>query len=139
MPKQRVSKASSKGYDPLQDRQYLSPEMLAFFKKHLEDLRQRILSKENAISLNLVDTTTREADLIDQGATEDLHYGDLSLQEHEDILRQEIENALQRIKDGTYGYCETTGEPIGVKRLLLVPTARYTIKVQEKIEQENKR
>lgn len=125
-------------YDPLKDENYMSAEMLMFFKQKLEELRLRVTNKEGDITTDLASVSNREGDRADQGATEDLYYGDISLQEHEEYLRQEIENALQRIKDGTYGYCLTTGEPIGVKRLLLVPTARYSIKVQEKIERENK-
>jgi DnaK suppressor protein len=139
MQQHLVSSSMPKGYDPLKDTDYLSPDMCNYFKHKLEELREQILKKEDSISLNLVHTTTREADLLDQGATEDLHYGELSIQEHEERLRQEIENALQRLKDGTYGYCEITGNPIGVKRLILIPTARYSIKAQEKIEKDYKR
>lgn len=139
MKQQFISSKLPAGYDPNKDQNYISADMCCYFKKKLEDMRQKILEKENSISLNLVNSTTQEPDPVDQGTTEDLHYGDLVFQEHEEHLRQEIESALQRIKDGTYGYCEITGKPIGVKRLLLVPTARYCIKVQEKIEKENKR
>lgn len=139
MQQHLVTTTAPNDYDPVKDTDYLSPDMCNYFKNKLEELRQQILEKEESISLNLVHTTTREADLLDQGATEDLHYGELSIQEHEERSRQEIENALQRLKDGTYGYCEITGNPIGVKRLMLIPTARYSIKAQEKIEKDFRR
>jgi DnaK suppressor protein len=125
-------------YDPLLDVNYMSPQMIEYFKHKLEELRHRILEKEENISSDIARVDNNNTDVADQGATEDLHYVDISLHEHEEYLRQEIENALQRVKDGTYGYCLTTGEPIGVKRLLLVPTARYSIKIQQILERDHK-
>jgi DnaK suppressor protein len=126
-------------YDPLNDSEYMSKQMLNYFKDKLERMDKEILKKEASISLSLVDDPNREPDHVDQGTNEEIHIADFSLQEHEDQLRQEVELALKRIKEGTYGYCEETGEAIGVKRLLAVPYARYCLKVQEHKEQERKR
>ena len=126
------------GYDPEQDATYMSPAMLSFFEKKLKVLQIETIEKEQDISHSLVDNPNREADMVDQGAQEGQYYTDFMLQEHEDHLRVATEKALERIRQGTYGYCEVTSEPIGVKRLLIVPTAKYCIKVQEEREAKNK-
>ena len=117
----------------------MSEDMLNHFKLELQLMRDQILQKEEAISTSLMDEPFRMPDLIEQSANNGQHYEDFMIQDHEDSIRQEIESALQRIEDGTFGYCEETGEPIGIKRLLAVPYARYTIKVQESKEEERKR
>jgi DnaK suppressor protein len=86
-----------------------------------------------------MDDANREADHTNHGTNEELHIQDFTFQEHEDQLRHQVELALKHIEEGTYGYCEETGEPIGVKRLLVVPYARYCLKVQKYKEDERKR
>lgn len=126
-------------YDPLNDPGYMSEQMLDYFKNRLEKMDKEISKKEESISLSLIDDPNREPDHVDQGANEGIHIADFNLQEHEDQLRHEVGLALKRINEGTYGYCEETGEAIGVKRLLAVPYARYCLKVQKHKEQERKR
>jgi len=128
-----------KQYDLLKDPQYMSPDMVLYFKNQLTNLCQSLLEKEKAISLSLTHEPYREPDPVDEGVNEELHFSDFAFQEHEDHLRREIELALQRIKEGKYGYCEETGEPIGVQRLMLVPYTRYCAKIQEQRELEKKR
>lgn len=119
--------------------EYMSEDMLNYFKSKLQMMREQILQKEESISTSLMDEPFRLPDLVEQSANNELHHEDFLFQDHEDSIRQEIESALQRIDDGTFGYCEETGEPIGIKRLLAVPYARYNVKVQELKEQEKKR
>lgn len=126
-------------HNSFENSEYMSDEMLQHFKEMLEGMRDQILQKETAISLSLVDEPFRIADVIEQSANDEQHKEEFIVQEHEDSIRQEIEAALQRILDGTYGYCEETGDPIGLKRLMAVPYARYCVKVQEFKEQERKR
>jgi DnaK suppressor protein len=123
-------------YNPLNDSQYMSEEMVNYFKDRLMQMHADILKKRASISLSLLGTPHREPDRIDQATNEGLHIQDFMFQEHGDQLLHELESVLKRIKDGTYGYCEETGKPIGVKRLIAVPYARYCLKVQKYKEQE---
>jgi DnaK suppressor protein len=119
--------------------EYISEEMLTYFKEYLQKKHEEILQKEEAISFSLLNEPIRMADSLDQSSSEEIHHEDFMIQEHEDYLRHEIESALQRIEEGTFGYCEETGDPIGLKRLIAVPYARYCLKVQEHKEQAVKR
>lgn len=126
-------------YHPSNDPEYMSEQMLNYFKDKLQKMDKQLLEKEEVISLSLVDAPNREPDHVDQGTNEELLIQDFMFQEYEDQLRHEVESALQRINDGTYGYCEETGNPIGVKRLLVVPYARYCLEIQNLKEYERKR
>jgi DnaK suppressor protein len=132
------SKALS-AYDPFDEGDYMSEQMLGYFKDKLQEILKQVIEKKEAISLSLVKTPIRIPDRADQGANEELLNQNYMFQEHETRLQQEIESALQRIDKGDYGYCEETGNPIGLRRLLAVPYARYCLKVQENKEQERKK
>jgi DnaK suppressor protein len=123
----------------VEESNYISEQMLHFLKESLQKMRQQILQKEEEISLSLINEPIRVADSIDQSANEEQHYEDFRVQEHENQLRHEIELALKKIENGTYGYCEETDDPIGLKRLLALPYARYCVKVQAQKEQALKR
>jgi len=123
-------------YNPLNDSVYMSDQMLAYFKNKLLKMHQKIIKEENAISLSLVDAPNRDSDPIDRGSNEELAGDKFTFQEHEDHIRHEIEAALERINTRIYGYCEETCEPIGVKRLLAVPYARYSLSVQTHKEKD---
>ncbi|MBM3633652.1 MAG: TraR/DksA family transcriptional regulator [Alphaproteobacteria bacterium] len=126
-------------YDPFNDPEYMSEQMLCYFKDKLEKMHKQVLAKEEAISLSLTEAPNREPDPVDQGTNEGLHNRDFMFQEHEDQVRHEIELGLERINEGIYGYCEETGEPIGVKRLLAVPYTRYCFKAQDFKERKMKK
>ncbi len=126
------------GYDPLEDPEYMSDHMRQYFKNKLSLMLHDLLKKEQIISLSLMDASHREADHIDQGASEELRYNQFAFQEHDNLLLREVEEALERIHDKTYGYCEETGDPIGIRRLEAVPHTRYCLKVQQDKEQTSK-
>lgn len=119
--------------------EYMSEEMLVYFKSKLLSMRDHLITKEMATSLKLVDEPIGVSTFTNHSSTEEIHDEDFKVQEHEELLRHEIESALQRIHDGTFGFCEETGKEIGVKRLMAVPYARYCIQVQQSKEQEKKR
>lgn len=126
-------------YAPLNDSQYMSDLMLNYFKETLQKMQKQVLEAEETIFLSLTSSANREPDFLDRGVYEEQHSESFMLQEHEGRLLQEIELALKRIKDGCYGYCEETGKPIGVKRLLAIPYARYCLKTQEYQEHKKKK
>lgn len=134
-----LARGLPKGYDPQQDKDYMSPYMLRYFKDKLKNMLNEILKKENEISHSMLDEPYRQPDHVDEAASESLHFNEFMFQEHEDLLRHEVEEALGRINKGTYGYCADTGDPIGVKRLLSVPTAIYRADIQQAKEREKGR
>jgi len=121
-------------------------------RKHLEEFRE-ILMNERARLLKDVrrnDKAIRHADgeseggagrahsnhLADQGSDEAEYETKLLLSATQNVYLREIEEALQRIEDGSYGVCEISGEDINLERLRAIPTARLSIAAQEKLEQE---
>lgn len=129
---------TTSAYDPLKDPEYMSQQMLRYFRDKLIKLRQDILTKERGNSFSMGNTPFREPDYVDQGTMEGLHHGDFALQKYEDQVRHKVEAALARFHEGTFGYCEETGEAIGVQRLLAVPYACYSLKVQNHKENQGK-
>ena len=117
-------------YNPRNDRQYMSFNMKAYFRNMLYQELQQLLEEEHMHSLSLSENTNREADFVDQGSSEELRFNCGVYQEHEMHLRHDIESALRRMADGTYGYCIATGNPIGVERLIAAPSAKYCLQVQ---------
>jgi len=121
-------------YNPLEDEVYMSLYMLRFFQNKLENMLNEILYKRDEVSNIDVIGLDKYSDDIDQATIEGVNFQESILQEHEKELKYDILDAIEKIKNGSYGYCEETGEPIEIKRLLTVPTAKYTVEVQTKIE-----
>jgi DnaK suppressor protein len=105
-------------YNPLNDSVYMSSDMRRYFQNRLY---QELLEEEQSLSLSLPKNANREPDFVDQSAMEGLRFNYHVYQEHEQHLRHEVEAALQRLADGSYGYCVATGKPIGVERLIAAP------------------
>lgn len=122
-------------YDPRKDQHYMSENMKLFFKKKLFEELQQLIEEDRTLSLSLVENTNREADVIDQGAMEELRFNCNVYQEHETNLRNDVESALRRLENGTYGFCAATGRPIGVERLLAAPYAMYCFQIQSEREE----
>ena len=110
-----------------------------FFKKKLSEWKLEIVKANNEALYNgSMDDNSVSADIVDQASS----YTDKNV-EMKAINRQikligKIESALKKIKDGTYGFCEQTGEPIGIKRLMARPIATLCIAAQEKHEKNEK-
>jgi len=121
-------------YNPLNDSQYMSKAMKAFFRAKLKSQRGYIHKRSLAFGKTLQGTTIKEADFVDQSSLNQLRYEHLAYNKREQH-RHEIELALQRLFNGNYGYCLATGEPIGVQRLLAEPCAKYCLEAQ--ISREN--
>lgn len=126
------SSALPANYDPLKDQAYMSPDMIAYFKQKLTKMLEDFIEEEKLMGLNRVDFPAKEADYVENSQLEELSLEENLPLQNEDYLKREVENALYRINMGTYGYCEETGDPIGVRRLLALPMARYTAEVQRR-------
>jgi DnaK suppressor protein len=117
-------------YNPLNDSNYMSQNMKQYFQNKLYNELEILLEEERTLSLSLRENTKREADFVDQSSMEEIRFKCHAYQEHEIHLRHDVESALQRLADGTYGYCVETGKPIGVQRLIAAPYAMYCLDVQ---------
>lgn len=117
--------------------QYMNDDQLAFFRGQLQRMQQEILDNASHTSEHLREHEA-EADVADQATIEEENALELRTRDRERKLLRKIEEALKRIDDGSYGYCEETGEAIGIPRLLARPTATLTIDAQSRREQKQK-
>ena len=129
----------SKTYVPKSTEKYMCEKHKAYFKKKLTEWKSDIIKSNNETLYNgSLDDNSVSADVVDQASS----YTDKNV-EMKAINRQikliaKIDSALKKIKDGTYGFCEETGVPIGIKRLMARPVATLCIAAQEKHEKDEK-
>lgn len=112
---------------------YMNDKQLEFFKERLLELKRETIGHIDEARSRLADAQ-RETDELDRALNEEENRLRLRIADRESKLLPKIEEALKRIENGEYGYCEETGEPIGVERLLLRPTA--TLCAEAKARQE---
>ena len=129
----------SKTYTPKQTEKYMCPKHLAFFKKKLQDWKTELKrSSNNAIYNSSLDDNSTSADIVDQASSYTEKNVEMRAINRQIKLISKIDGALKKIQDGTYGFCEETAEPIGLKRLMARPVATLCIAAQEKHEKEEK-
>ena len=117
--------------------EYMSAAQRKFFKNRLLELRTQLRENADATTEHLRELAVAP-DPADRATQEEEHALELRTRDRERKLLKKIEGALLRIEDGSYGYCEETGDPIGVPRLLARPTATLTIEAQERREMKQK-
>jgi len=117
--------------------QYMSAEQLAFFRDKLLATQRELLEKANLTSEHLREHEL-EADPTDQATIEEEYALELRARDRERKLLKKIDEALRRIDEGSYGYCEETGEPIGIARLIARPTATLSVEAQTRREQKQR-
>jgi DnaK suppressor protein len=127
-------------YDPKKDKgAFMNPVMLEYFRQKLIRWREELLRESSeTIQQTLQSTELQKPDLADRASAETDHALELRTRDRERKLITKINEALLRIEDGTYGYCEETGEPIGVARLDARPNATLSIEAQERHERLEK-
>lgn len=113
----------------MSDNDYMNEAQLTFFRERLLMMRAEVLAREVDVKERL---HQREifADPADRATAEEEHWLDLRLRERESLLLRKIDEALKRIVDREYGYCEKTGDPIGIPRLLARPTATVCVDIK---------
>ena len=121
-------------YELCEDDLFMCKEQLAYFRLKLEKWRSEVMSDAEKTRQNLQKNNTPEADLADRASTETERSLELRTRDRQRKLLAKINGALVRIKEGTYGYCIETGEPIGLKRLDARPIALLSIQAQERHE-----
>ena len=129
----------SKTYIPKKTEKYMCPKHLAFFKKKLQDWKTELKRTSNqAIYNSSMDDNSTSADIVDQASSYTEKNVELRAINRQIKLISKIDSALKRIQDGTYGFCDDTGEPIGLKRLMARPVAKLCIAAQERHEKDEK-
>ena len=113
---------------------YMNDTQLEFFRQRLLQMRTEVVEREVDVKERLHQRESF-ADPADRATAEEEHWLDLRLRERESLLLRKIDDALRRIRDREYGYCEVTGEPIGIPRLLARPTATVCVDVKGQNEQ----
>lgn len=116
---------------------YMNPRQLAFFRQRLNDEMTQLRDAAGETVLHLNEGGA-EPDPNDRASVEEEHALELRVRDRERKLLKKIEQALRRIDDGSYGWCEETGEPIGIGRLLARPTASLCLEAQERREQRKR-
>jgi DnaK suppressor protein len=127
-------------YDPMKDKgDFMNPVMLEYFKKKLLDWRSELLRESSdTIKNSLQGEQLQKPDLTDRASAETDHALELRTRDRERKLVKKINQALQRIEDGEYGYCEETGDPISIARLDARPVATLSLEAQERHERKEK-
>ena len=129
----------SKTYTPKEKEKYMCAKHLTFFKKKLENWKFELKRTSNeAIYNSSLDDNSTSADIVDQASSYTEKNVELRAINRQIKLISKIDSALKRIQDGTYGFCEETGEQIGLKRLMARPVATLCIAAQEKHEKNEK-
>jgi len=128
----------AKNYAPSESEKYMSKAQLEYFRQKLTKWREELLAESQETINNLKEENWREPDLSDRASLETEAGVELRTRNRYLKLIGKIDSALRRIDDGSYGFCEETGEPIGLKRLEARPIATMTIEAQERHERMEK-
>lgn len=116
---------------------YMNAQQLEFFRRRLTDLEKELRANADQTTVNLRETTV-VPDPADRATIEEEHALELRTRDRERKLLKKVQAAIKRIDDGDYGYCEETGDPIGVARLMARPTATLSLEAQQRRELKQK-
>jgi DnaK suppressor protein len=121
-------------YRPSEDEPFMNPVMKEYFRQKLLSWRAELLQESSETLHHLQDSGLQEPDIADRASAETDRSLELRTRDRERKLISKIDAALERIEDDSYGYCEETGEPIGVRRLDARPIATLSLEAQERHE-----
>ena len=128
-----------KKYTPNKKEKYMCEKQKIYFKKRLVEWKNEIIKlNSKGLYLKDVDQEISSSDIVDQAASQTEKTVEMRRLNRQIKLLSKIEKAIKKINDNTYGYCEETGEPIGLKRLIARPIATLSIEAQEKHEKNEK-
>ena len=134
----KAKRALPADYTPTDSDEYMSPQQLNYFRVLMLEWKKSILTASDLTLQSLQDGPIREADLNDRASSETDWGIELRTRDRQRKLIAKIDAALRRIDAGEYGYCEVTGDPIGLKRLIARPVATMTVESQEAHERREK-
>lgn len=140
MAKAKKEAVLTPDYNPAKDKGgYMNPVMLEYFRKKLNDWKRDLLKESSeTIANTLQETELQKPDLADRASAETDHALELRTRDRERKLINKINSAIRRIDEDEYGYCEETGDEIGVARLEARPVATMTLEAQEMHERNEK-
>lgn len=127
-----------KGYVPSEDEPFMNKKQQEYFRRKLEQWKEDILAENRETLQHLQEETVQHPDLADRATDETERSLELRTRDRQRKLVGKIDSALRRLDEGTYGYCEETGEPISLKRLDARPIATLSIEAQERHERREK-
>ena len=136
-PAKKVRELSEEELLAAPEKDYMNDAQLAFFKKRLLELRDQLLQNADDTGEHLRENEIT-TDPSDRATLEEEYTLELRTRDRERKLLKKVEKSLRLIDDGSYGWCEETGEPIGVPRLLARPTATFSLEAQERRERVQK-
>ena len=125
-------------YRPTEDEPFMNPRQREYFRRKLENWKEDILRESRETLENLQEESQNHPDMADRASSESDRALELRTRDRQRKLISKIDAALKRIEDGTYGYCEETGDPIGVARLDARPIATLSLEAQEMHERREK-
>ena len=123
-------------YKPTSKEPFMNPKQKEYFKQKLTDWKETLLKGSTETILNLKEDKEVSGDFADIASAESTKSIELRTRDRERKLISKIDEALKRIEDNTYGYCEVTGKPIGLKRLEARPIATLSIEAQQMHENQ---
>ena len=129
----------SKNYKPTQKEKFMNAKMKEYFRQKLLSWKKDLLKESSQTITNLQSENEAKPDITDRASEEIDRSFELRTRDRERKLINKIDAALQRIEDGTYGYCDETGDPISIKRLEARPVATLSLEAQEMHEKAEKR
>jgi len=133
-----MAQHSLKEIDSHSEEDFMSPSQIAYFRGKLISWREQLIEECSQTINQMQDTIVNEPDTIDVACNEVNQTIELRTRDRERKLINKIDEALRRIENGTYGYCEETGEPISLKRLEARPIATLSLEAQERHERREK-
>jgi len=123
--------ATTVEYRPTEKEPFMNPRQREYFKRKLETWKEDILRESRETLENLQEESQNHPDMADRASSESDRALELRTRDRQRKLISKIDAALKRIEDGTYGYCEETGDPIGLARLDARPIATLSLEAQE--------
>jgi DnaK suppressor protein len=133
-----MSSAAVLDYRPTQDEPFMNPRQREYFRQKLESWKEEILRESRETLENLQEESQNHPDMADRASSESDRALELRTRDRQRKLISKIDAALKRIEDGTYGFCEETGDPIGIARLDARPIATLSLEAQESHERREK-
>ncbi|MFN9848106.1 MAG: RNA polymerase-binding protein DksA [Alphaproteobacteria bacterium] len=130
--------AEISGYRPSDEEPFMNEQQLGYFKQKLNLWREDILRESRETLSHLQKETENHPDIADRASSETDRALELRTRDRQRKLISKIEEAIRRIEDGSYGYCEETGEPIGLARLEARPIATLSLEAQERHERRER-
>ena len=133
-----MSSTDTLEYRPTEDEPFMNPRQREYFRRKLERWKDEILRESRETLENLQEENQNHPDMADRASSESDRALELRTRDRQRKLISKIDAALKRIEDGTYGYCEETGEPISIRRLEARPIATLSLEAQERHERNER-